>query len=720
MKVMYYFRSLFLLLLAILITPNSLFGFQQIGDKFLEKGKEAEKRGNYEDALQIWMASRAEVPVPDLEIARAFIELVTRERMKDHYQNATFMYNWGLNAQDVQYNREALEKELEYLSPLMENNVFRDIRNKLKDEDPAVYHAIKKFWDRLDPTPGTVYNERLLEHWERIAYAYEHFSYGSQDDRTLDDRADLYLKFGPPDRKNTGTLTYDDGLARNLIRTRLTDFVSQTDYNTVDYDMARLLEFALVTSVRDYANNPDFEIWTYEGMAEKQNIIYIFGNTSSGNRFEQMKSVDDFIPTGAYSPADRNRLITLIREQRPLQKQPPRALTSDTTLTSPTITGEDFNEAITAINRTGRQITKVTPALILQMIYYQQLSAVDGFFGNTYNQLYSQFSARFENISTSLSRQLKSKNQHEIRQIQDAAPPEQSRYIEAITGIGITTYRYRLLGEHNQPYLALFVKSDPYQAFINDYVNNKNNPNYDEDFSDLQMLHHLEIRDEDWNLLTQAEYNPDISIDIKRNSAQAISMFNVPYGPHNSQIIISSEFHNTDPKTDNIYKNTPFPHHLRGLGTTTLSYPPPLNPNEVVLSDLMLGYGLRDDSDLPFPFVISHERKIPTNSNMVFHFEAYNLTANAGGIYPFEIFYEVTGEDGNLERLSASNTDGSVSLTLNFQSAEPRSKQTIEVDTEKFHPGSYTIKVELIDQNGNTDVRELDFEIIEPKDEPNR
>lgn len=715
---MKYFRSPLLLLLAILITPCPLFGFQQVGDSFLEKGKEAEKQGNYEKALQIWMASRAEVPVPDLDIARAFIKLVTRERMKDHYQNATFMYNWGLTAQDVQYNREALENELEYLSPLMENRVLRDIRNKLKDENPAVYNAIKTFWDRLDPTPGTVYNERLLEHWERIAYAYEHFSYGTQEDRTLDDRADLYLKFGPPDRKKTGTLRYNDGLARNLIRTRLTDFVSQTDYNSRDYNMAQILEKALVASVRDYANNPAFEIWTYEGISKTQNIFYIFGNTSSGSRFDRMRSVDDFIPAGAYSPADRNRLITLIREQRPLQQNPPRALTSDTTLTSSPITGEDFSNALTEINRSGRQITKVTPALILQLIYYQQLSAVDGFFGNTYNVLYSQFSTRFENISTSLSRELKAKNQHEVRRIQQAAPPEQSRYIDAISEIGLTTYSYRLLGEQNQPYIALFVKSDPYQAFINDYVNNKNNPNYDEDFSDLQMLHHLEIRDDDWNLLTQAEYNPDISIDIKRNSAQAISMFNLPYGPPNSQIIISSEFHNTDPKTDNIYKNTPFPHHLRGLGKTTLRYPPPLNPNEVVLSDLMIGYDLRADSDLPFPFVISHERKIPTNSNMVFHFEAYNLTANAGGNYPFEIFYEVTSKDGNLERLSSSNADGLVSLTLNFQSVESRSKQTIEVDTEKFKPGSYTIKVELIDQNGNTDVREIEFEIVEPNKEP--
>jgi GWxTD domain-containing protein len=56
---------------------------------------------------------------------------------------------------------------------------------------------IKLFWDQRDPTPDTAENEYRDQHYERIAYANEHFASGKPG--SLTDRGRIYIKFGKPD-----------------------------------------------------------------------------------------------------------------------------------------------------------------------------------------------------------------------------------------------------------------------------------------------------------------------------------------------------------------------------------------------------------------------------------------------------------------------------------------------------------------------------------------
>ncbi|MDH4210395.1 MAG: GWxTD domain-containing protein [candidate division WOR-3 bacterium] len=53
------------------------------------------------------------------------------------------------------------------------------------------------FWKNFDPTPNTVYNEREIEYYERIAYSDEHFANGDQGWRS--DRGRIFVTYGPPD-----------------------------------------------------------------------------------------------------------------------------------------------------------------------------------------------------------------------------------------------------------------------------------------------------------------------------------------------------------------------------------------------------------------------------------------------------------------------------------------------------------------------------------------
>jgi GWxTD domain-containing protein len=56
---------------------------------------------------------------------------------------------------------------------------------------------LKRFWHGHDPTPATPVNERLVEHYTRLLYARDKFTW--IDMRGYDDRGMIYIKYGPPD-----------------------------------------------------------------------------------------------------------------------------------------------------------------------------------------------------------------------------------------------------------------------------------------------------------------------------------------------------------------------------------------------------------------------------------------------------------------------------------------------------------------------------------------
>ncbi len=73
-----------------------------------------------------------------------------------------------------------------------ERSAFKQLSN---DEERDNF--IEAFWQRRDPTPDTEENEFKEEHYQRIAYANEHFAAGVPGWKT--DRGRIYIVFGKPD-----------------------------------------------------------------------------------------------------------------------------------------------------------------------------------------------------------------------------------------------------------------------------------------------------------------------------------------------------------------------------------------------------------------------------------------------------------------------------------------------------------------------------------------
>jgi len=85
-----------------------------------------------------------------------------------------------------------LDEDVSYIITDEERAAFRQLSN---DEERDNF--IEAFWQRRDPTPDTEENEFKEEHYQRIAYANEHFAAGVPGWKT--DRGRIYIVFGKPD-----------------------------------------------------------------------------------------------------------------------------------------------------------------------------------------------------------------------------------------------------------------------------------------------------------------------------------------------------------------------------------------------------------------------------------------------------------------------------------------------------------------------------------------
>ncbi|HYM78025.1 MAG TPA: GWxTD domain-containing protein [Candidatus Dormibacteraeota bacterium] len=85
-----------------------------------------------------------------------------------------------------------LEEDVPYIITDEERAAFRQLSN---DEERDNF--IEAFWQRRDPTPDTEENEYKEEHYQRIAYANEHFAAGVPGWKT--DRGRIYIVFGKAD-----------------------------------------------------------------------------------------------------------------------------------------------------------------------------------------------------------------------------------------------------------------------------------------------------------------------------------------------------------------------------------------------------------------------------------------------------------------------------------------------------------------------------------------
>ena len=118
--------------------------------------------------------------------------VVAQDRKADRKKSAEALSQ----EESENYYQKWLRQDVFYIISEKEREVFDQLSND--DERDAF---IEQFWRRRDTDPRTAHNEFKEEHYRRIAYANETFHSGEPGWKT--DRGEFYIKFGPPDGRES-------------------------------------------------------------------------------------------------------------------------------------------------------------------------------------------------------------------------------------------------------------------------------------------------------------------------------------------------------------------------------------------------------------------------------------------------------------------------------------------------------------------------------------
>lgn len=629
-------------------------------EPYLRQGLQAEKAGQPEKALEIWLQGKA-MADPDPRIGFNFIRVVTADSLAGYFEFASLMYDWGLQVKEwVPHFAEAMEAEIERLEPLLSDGTYREWQRLHRQADPSLYRRIAGWWTLRDAAPLTPRNERLLEHWERIAYAREHYNRGSDSAYGTDERGPVYVRYGPPDLVRSGQLQFLSARADAWITDIWAQAMVHPDPSEVrSQDVAKI-----VKEVRSYYTFPEYEVWVYRDLRVDQNesTIYMFGTDGEIGGYTLIEQVEDFIPNAAFSMGNQSAR----------------------------------HRNIAVFDKPGDQIRA---GLILQLMYYDQLAAYDSYFGSMLERIESRALQRGQ-VSIGLMQEMKTAARAELVEGRRRAPREESGYEERMLDIPIEIHQYRLRDSRDNPYLATFVLSTPRQAFWYDYL--RNYTGGETDSADVaaqqrhlrhyRLMHGFQAYGPEGELLGQARDNPDIATGA---DARSRSVLTVPHVSAETRQVFSAELRNNDPDSEYPVQTT-FPPELRGAGKAIVSQPPRLDSlgQPLAMGDLIVGYDLRADApaEALFPFTVAHEHKIPRDRELVLHFEVYNLPQDPDGVARFTLDYQVRPDESGLLGWSKARAE-ELTVSLNLETEGTAYREDLQIQTAGLEPGSYVMEV---------------------------
>lgn len=656
-----------------------------------EKGRNLVESGKFTEALDYWLnavdadtklTSDSTSEVFDVRIGITFIEIAAAQMLKSYYEEASSFYYQILKPQNISEspllttNRDALLREIKYLKPLTENGVVKKWRKGVKAGDGNTLKQIYHFWKKLDYTPTTPYNERLLEHWERIAYSKEKFKQNNVTVYGTDHRALTYIKYGAPSWTREGIMKFNFSTVSGLVR-EVAMLENQKNGTTTlfggngraNQNMEINVNSVHSTAeVQHYFGFPKYEVWVYEQLTDNKldPVLYIYGNEGGTGQFRQLRSLGDMINKSAFRRS----------------------------------------------NNMGN--TNVPPAAFIQLMMYDQLSIVDDYFDKAYTDLRRRMMSFDSPVYSQISSDFMKRNEQKLTEIQMKAPQDYSNDAETLFEIELSHHPYRVLRD-NQPHVMLLTHSDIDYLFELYELLKKNNYSYNP--SKLALHFSAEhFSDEKYDIRSKVKYPGSLksseydSFTYTQDPA-TIVLLTLPHGA-------DSEYKNTanvidETNSGDFSEATAYKENM--LATSRYTYKTDLKPlatdeSKLVVSDPVLGYG-EAKIDKELPFYVSKEMKIPQGSNLKILFETYHLQSAADGTYSYTLKYSVEQKVSFFKKIF-NNSNSNLAVTLNFETDNSKARNLLEIETRPLKKGEYTINMEITDRQSSQSIsRAIDFDI---------
>ncbi|NBC04575.1 MAG: GWxTD domain-containing protein, partial [Bacteroidetes bacterium] len=499
-----------------------------------ERGLEQLNRGNTSQALDIWYDSYQNSSSVDSRIGIEFIRVVSANNMRSYYEPATRLYYRAMTDGNGIESHVAVRQEIERLKPIIGDGISRQWLNWWNNENPNLGIDIKGFWVQNDPTPANITNERLIEHWQRISEAQNRYTKNEETVYGTDERALIYIRYGEPDLSKNGILTLQSFNIRRWLENQLApdkQNENRTPENLEDTD--RQVMQRLQNAIYEFHRYPEFEIWFYDHVVEPQNqpIIFLFGTDVRNDKFALQTSLEDFIPERAFY-----------------------------------VDQEDDEESLN-FTRAG-----ITPALILQLLYYEQLALVDEFFAQRLNELQKRILDQGIDAFQGMDLAFQTESQQIINQQVNKAPVHKSTYADLIPQIPLSVYQYRFLSDSLEPEILTFVESSAQEAFLIDYNRNEGQNLLQSDLGQqynaidehtyYELVHNLQAYNDSWEISSNRSDQPPLMITRPTEDQVSTSVFRQNHVGKTFQSV-SVELMNYNPNSQSLFE-TPFPPALRG------------------------------------------------------------------------------------------------------------------------------------------------------------
>jgi GWxTD domain-containing protein len=574
---------------------------------FYERGQAALEKGEWKNALNIWLKAKTGFGIDyeaDPRIGFAFIDVVTGQNAPEYYEIADEMYFWGLREVDVKKYRDDLQKELDRLKPILIKKEGERLQKLLDQRSDSFSAALAEFWIKQNPYPASSYNGRLLEHWERIQYARESYTLLSNTPYGTDDRGLIYVRYGEPSEIKK----------RSVSINRVVDPVSGTDI--------------------DLANNVSFkaEIWYYRDLSGKS-TSYVFGWPGNGGPFGLQPGILSLVPVAG------NRIASYYDEQKMISKvfdqnvgnvaQGSGLEADDKTFVLP---------GHTSISRDGAE-------LMLKYAALEEIGAIDPFYHGLYNLMTrdiikADYTASDEKFTQTARSNLKLYDSKELSSalLRDREnPPDLTETISEIEHFEVDWQLLRFMdSKFNTIYMMASASSD-FQPLIA-YATKQQDTYQANEIFQLNTLYEY---DKNWNLNREQPHL--LPLNSSGHFGTAIYYFGDEAAENN--ILFSAQYldKKPNPKENRLHKtlNTFI---IASTGMHELKFPDPLelkDKESVQLSDILLADPQPENKKLRVPFVPKLGHSFAIGDTMLVYFEVYNLPEGKD----YQIEYMIEGLD---------------------------------------------------------------------------
>jgi hypothetical protein len=403
---------------------------------------------------------------------------------------------------------------------------------------------------------------------------------------------------------------------------------------------------------------------------------------------ELKRSVDDFIPSAAYSMTNRNLAGNMSIGQ---------SLTNSSGNSNDNSNSEDDRERErTSVafesNQDVGQSEVVSPAIVLQLMYYRQLASLDIFFSSQYDQMMNRYMDVSTPLSTSLARQFQQTNTAKLLTIQSKTPDENSSNGTFIYDLAPDAYSYQFFDENDNPYYRVYFSGKAEEAITFDALK-KGNALESISSNDYNLVH--TVRSMKGEIDISHSVTKQVPIEDSQTKNSFSNYIEIPSSLNDEIIKVQSELHRkTSTEESDIAENSTLKTSLVGAGYSKMDIKPVEGKEYLFSSDIIVGYH-RGDEDSFGDFVVSHDKVIPQGKNLIIYYEAYNIPKDSDGYYRYNLTSKISKDRNILGKIFSFRKDNENSITINNASESQRFTQLLEIQSAEFVDGDYILEIEL-------------------------